>query len=65
MILPSVFNSGLPMTKLTADSRQVSAGSVFIAYPGEAKDGRDFIEQAVKQGASAVLWEQQNFAWDK
>lgn len=65
MTLPSVFNSGLPMTKLTADSRQVSAGSVFIAYPGEAKDGRDFIEQAVKQGASAVLWEQQNFAWDR
>lgn len=64
MTLPSVLTSGLPLTKLTADSRQVSAGSVFVAYPGEAKDGRDYIEQAVKQGASVVLWEQQNFAWD-
>lgn len=64
MTLPSVLTSGLTLTKLTADSRQVSAGSVFVAYPGEAKDGRDYIEQAVKQGASVVLWEQQNFAWD-
>ena len=64
MTLPSVLTSGLPLTKLTADSRQVSAGSVFVAYAGEAKDGRDYIEQAVKQGASVVLWEQQNFAWD-
>lgn len=64
MTLPSVLNSGLSLTKLIADSRQVSVGSVFVAYPGEAKDGRDYIEQAVKQGAAAVLWEQQNFAWD-
>ncbi|MFM1955766.1 MAG: UDP-N-acetylmuramoyl-L-alanyl-D-glutamate:meso-diaminopimelate ligase [Pseudomonadota bacterium] len=64
MTLPPVLNSGLSLTKLTADSRQVSGGSVFVAYPGEAKDGRDYIKQAVKQGASAVLWEQENFAWD-
>lgn len=64
MTMPPILNSGLSLTKLTADSRQVSVGAVFVAYPGEAKDGRDYIEQAVKQGASAVLWEQQNFAWD-
>jgi UDP-N-acetylmuramoyl-L-alanyl-D-glutamate--2,6-diaminopimelate ligase len=48
---------------ITADSRQVKAGSVFVAYKGEAADGRQYIEQAIKNGASAVVWEQANFTW--
>lgn len=40
---------------LTADSRQVKPGMVFAALPGTAMDGRDFIPQAVENGAVAIL----------
>lgn len=37
------------------DSRLVAEGDVFVACMGEKHDGRDFIEQAIAQGAAAVL----------
>ncbi|MFW6346367.1 MAG: UDP-N-acetylmuramoyl-L-alanyl-D-glutamate--2,6-diaminopimelate ligase [Halomonas sp.] len=40
---------------LTLDSRQAGAGSVFVAVPGVAADGRDFIDAALKGGACLVL----------
>ncbi len=40
---------------ITLDSRQVIAGSLFIAIKGHAVDGRQFISSAIKQGASAIL----------
>lgn len=49
---------------LTADSRQVQAGSLFIAYQGDAVDGRAYIPQAIANGASAVVWEQAGFTWN-
>lgn len=55
-------NSGFK--HMTADSRQVKTGSVFVAYKGEAADGRHYIEQAIKNGAEAVVWEQPGFNWD-
>ena len=39
------------------DSRKISPGDLFLAIPGEQHDGRQFIEQAVANGASAVLAE--------
>ena len=39
------------------DSRRVQPGDLFLAVPGEVHDGRQFIEQAVANGASAVLAE--------
>lgn len=39
------------------DSRQINAGDAFIAYPGEASDGRDYIEKAIEKGASVILYE--------
>ena len=48
---------------MTADSRLVKPGSVFVAYKGEAADGRTFISQAIENGAAAVIWEQSDFAW--
>ena len=54
---------GIKAEKLTTDSRKAGPGSVFLAYPGENADGRKYIAQAVVQGVSGVMWEQENFAW--
>ncbi len=43
------------ITGVTADSRKVGPGSLFVALPGTAADGRAFIPQALSQGAAAVL----------
>jgi UDP-N-acetylmuramoyl-L-alanyl-D-glutamate--2,6-diaminopimelate ligase len=43
------------ITGVTADSRKVAPGSLFVALPGTAADGRAFIPQALSQGAAAVL----------
>lgn len=42
---------------LQLDSRRVRPGDLFVAMPGEIHDGRQFIEQAVANGASAVVAE--------
>ncbi|MFY7941692.1 MAG: Mur ligase domain-containing protein, partial [Burkholderiaceae bacterium] len=43
--------------RLCADSRQVQAGSAFIAWPGYATDGRRFVDGACAAGAVACLVE--------
>lgn len=40
---------------LSSDSRAVAAGTLFAALPGFKADGRDYIEGAIKNGASAIL----------
>jgi UDP-N-acetylmuramoyl-L-alanyl-D-glutamate--2,6-diaminopimelate ligase len=52
--LPRVV-AGLDIGQITADSRQVRAGDLFVAVPGVFVDGRDFIPDAVRPGAAAVL----------
>ncbi|MEV4541018.1 UDP-N-acetylmuramoyl-tripeptide--D-alanyl-D-alanine ligase [Micromonospora echinaurantiaca] len=37
------------------DSRKVSAGALFVAFPGEKVDGHDYAAAAVEAGAVAVL----------
>lgn len=44
-------------TTLTTDSRELDAGDVFIAIPGVAADGRDYIHQALNAGVVMVLAE--------
>ena len=39
-ILAALRTAGVPMRRLTADSRTVAPGDVFLAYPGELSDGR-------------------------
>ncbi len=43
------------------DSRQVTAGELFIAVRGERRDGHDFIEDAIQQGAAGVVAEWERF----
>ncbi len=44
--------------KLHTDSRRVRAGDGFIAWPGYAVDGRQFVPAALAAGAAACLVEQ-------
>jgi UDP-N-acetylmuramoyl-L-alanyl-D-glutamate--2,6-diaminopimelate ligase len=44
--------------QLQADSRQVGVGDGFIAWPGAASDGRQYVRAALAQGAAACLVEQ-------
>ena len=43
------------ITSVTPDSRLVKPGALFVAIPGTAKDGGEFIPQAMEKGAAAVL----------
>jgi len=55
---------GLVVGELVNDSRKALPGTVFAAYPGEARDGRDYIPQAVAQHVDGVLWEADHYQWD-
>lgn len=41
--------------RISIDSRTIKAGELFVAVAGEQFDGHDFIEQAVANGACAVM----------
>jgi UDP-N-acetylmuramoyl-L-alanyl-D-glutamate--2,6-diaminopimelate ligase len=42
------------------NSRQVETGFVFVAIRGQDVDGHDYIEEAIKRGARAVVLEDEN-----
>ncbi|MGZ5103072.1 MAG: UDP-N-acetylmuramoyl-L-alanyl-D-glutamate--2,6-diaminopimelate ligase [Usitatibacter sp.] len=64
-LLDRLAQLGVPLADLTADSRSVKMGSIFVAYPGTALDGRAFIADAIARGATAVIWERSGFAWNE
>jgi len=49
----------IDIKNIQTDSRKVSEGELFIAIAGHTVDGHDFIEQAIKNGASAILSEKE------
>jgi UDP-N-acetylmuramoyl-L-alanyl-D-glutamate--2,6-diaminopimelate ligase len=53
----------IEITGITADSRKVKPGFLFAALQGVAKDGRDYIEGAIKSGAVAVLTDDRAGEW--
>jgi UDP-N-acetylmuramoyl-L-alanyl-D-glutamate--2,6-diaminopimelate ligase len=54
----------LSIKRLSADSRNIGRGDTFVAYPGETRDGRDYIPAAIASGAASVLWDSTDFAWN-
>ena len=44
--------------RLCSDSREIRNGDAFIAWPGHARDGREFVAAALAVGASTCLVEQ-------
>ena len=51
--VPSVLNR--EVLHLTCQSSDVKAGTLFVAIKGEAKDGHDFVEDALQKGAIACV----------
>ena len=47
--------SGININKLCTNSKDVDRGSLFIAIDGAKNDGHDFIDDAINNGASAVI----------
>ena len=52
------------MLNIKTDSRLVSTGDVFVAIKGHTVDGHDYIEQAIKNGASKIVAEYGSFSID-
>jgi UDP-N-acetylmuramoyl-L-alanyl-D-glutamate--2,6-diaminopimelate ligase len=50
-------DTAIPIQSITSDSRQVQPGSLFLAYRGVARDGHDFVPQALERGAAAIVAE--------
>ena len=48
-------NSNIVIRDVTADSRQVVNGGLFICLLGAHVDGHDFIDSAIEKGASAIV----------
>ena len=56
-LLPTLEINDIEIKNLQNDSRQVQPGDLFLAYPGHQADGRLFIEDAIRSGAVAILYE--------
>ncbi|MEI8153090.1 MAG: UDP-N-acetylmuramoyl-L-alanyl-D-glutamate--2,6-diaminopimelate ligase [Hyphomicrobiales bacterium] len=50
-------NGAIEATGVTADSRKVARGDVFVAVPGTKADGLSFAAQAAAAGATAIVGE--------
>jgi UDP-N-acetylmuramoyl-L-alanyl-D-glutamate--2,6-diaminopimelate ligase len=62
-LLAQLASQGAMIQRLASDSRRCGPGVAFLAYPGEAADGRAHIADAIRRGASAVLWDGAGFVW--
>ena len=51
-------SADMEISAIVFDSRKVIPGSLFVAVKGTLVDGHDYIEQAVKMGAAAVICEE-------
>ncbi len=54
--------SNRPITHVTLDSNSADDGAIFFPFPGTHTDGHRFLCEAVKNGASAVCFLQEQFS---
>ena len=59
---PAALADGLWIEAITADSRTVKPGSLFVCLRGGATDGHDFAAQAAEKGATAMVVNQSRMA---
>ena len=52
-------SADIEITRLAHDSRQVSPGDLFVAIKGLDADGHDFIPDAIRRGAAAIVGERE------
>ncbi len=52
-------DGAVDVSKVTADSREVGKGDVFVALKGMRSDGHAFVPTAIEKGAAAVVVEQE------
>ena len=56
-----------PDGELFSDSREIgpdTGNAVFFAYEGDSADGRNYISNAIENGAVAVIYESEGFSWN-
>lgn len=61
--VPSAFEKKI--TGISLDSRTVQPGTLFLACLGEQYDGRKYIQEAIAQGAVAIIAEEDNHKIDQ
>jgi UDP-N-acetylmuramoyl-tripeptide--D-alanyl-D-alanine ligase len=45
------------ITGVSIDSRKIEKGNLFIPFKGENSDGHKYVEDSLKRGAAAALWQ--------
>ncbi|MBP2077546.1 UDP-N-acetylmuramoyl-tripeptide--D-alanyl-D-alanine ligase [Oceanobacillus polygoni] len=48
----------IAIKQVTTDSRTKDEGLLFVPIVGENFDGHDFVQQAIENGASAIIWDE-------
>ncbi len=63
-VLAQLAAMGVRPAGVVEDSRRVRTGDLFLAYPGDFADGRNYIADALARGACAVIWQAGgDFVW--
>jgi UDP-N-acetylmuramoyl-L-alanyl-D-glutamate--2,6-diaminopimelate ligase len=50
--------TGIAVTAVSADSRRIQSGGIFVALKGESTDGNQYINNALQAGAAVIISEQ-------
>ena len=58
-------NTSIDITGVCNDSRKVISGSLFVAISGFASDGHDYICSVLEKGAAAIVYENEEKAFDQ
>ncbi len=56
-LAPAAGASGIRVSGISSDSRRVGSGDLFIATGGERSHGLDYVQDAIRAGAAAVVFD--------